>query len=244
MASLHTPTGAIHLLQIFGSSFLAILFLQSGIDKLIDYRNNLEWLKGHFAKSPLGGVVPILLKAITLLEVTAGALSAIGCIMLIVSRESTVAFYCAVLRTTNGKGIRWGSRACSLLLADAGHNLSARAELSSCLVRSCRSNTLFYFSLLTDHVSPIPPSYFLPIFGGKSQRSFPSSDSGSTSTSATPALESLSDAPVNPKITLVKSGSWPTSISTFARCRFTTIRNLLLPNPGASDSSLRTFALR
>src|SRR6266498_5151526 len=152
--------------------------------------------------------------------------------------------HCAVLRTTNGEGLRWGSRACSLLLADAGHNLSARAELSSCLVRSCRSNTLFYFSLLTDHVSPIPPSYFLPIFGGKSQRSFPSSDSGSTSTSATPALESLSDAPVNPKITLVKSGSWPTSISTFARCRFTTIRNLLLPNPGASDSSLRTFALR
>src|SRR6266511_1012199 len=151
--------------------------------------------------------------------------------------------YCAVLRTTNGKGIRWGSRACSLLLADAGHNLSARAELSSCLVRSCRSNTLFYFSLLTDHVSPIPPSYFLPIFGGKSQRSFPSSDSGSTSTSATPALDSLSDAPVSPEITLVKSGSWPTSIRTFARCRLTTVRNLLLPNPGASDSSFRTFAL-
>ena len=84
-------------MQIFTAAFLAILFLQSGIDKVIDYRSNLEWLKGHFAKSPLGGVVPTLLAAITILEVTAGALSAIGCIILIVSRESTVAFYGAVI---------------------------------------------------------------------------------------------------------------------------------------------------
>jgi len=85
------------LLQIFGSAFLAILFLQSGIDKIIDHRGNLDWLKGHFSKSPLGGVVSILLTAITILEVAAGALSAIGCIMLIVSRETTVAFYGAVI---------------------------------------------------------------------------------------------------------------------------------------------------
>jgi hypothetical protein len=96
MPSLHTLTGAIYLMQIFGSAFLAILFLQSGIDKIIDHRGNLEWLKGHFAKSPLAAVVPVLLTAITLLEVAAGALSAIGCLMLIVSRETTIAFYGAV----------------------------------------------------------------------------------------------------------------------------------------------------
>jgi hypothetical protein len=97
MAFLHTLTGAIYLLQIFGSAFLAILFLQSGIDKIIDHRGNLDWLKGHFSKSPLGGVVPILLTAITILEVAAGALSAIGCIILIVSRETTIAFYGALI---------------------------------------------------------------------------------------------------------------------------------------------------
>jgi hypothetical protein len=96
MPPLHSLTGAIYLTQIFGSALLAILFLQSGIDKVIDHRGNLEWLKGHFAKSPLSGVVPVLLTAITLLEITAGALSAIGCLMLIVSRETTVAFYGAV----------------------------------------------------------------------------------------------------------------------------------------------------
>jgi hypothetical protein len=96
MPALHTLTGAIYLTQIFGSAFLAILFLQSGIDKIIDHRGNLEWLKGHFAKSPLAGMVPVLLTAIALLELAAGALSAIGCLMLIVSRETTVAFYGAV----------------------------------------------------------------------------------------------------------------------------------------------------
>ena len=96
MLPLHTLTGAIYLTQIFGSALLAILFLQSGIDKVIDHRGNLEWLKGHFAKSPLAGLVPVLLTAITLLEVAAGALSAIGCLMLIVSRETTIAFYGAV----------------------------------------------------------------------------------------------------------------------------------------------------
>jgi hypothetical protein len=96
MSSLHTLTGAIYLLQIFGSAFLAILFLQSGIDKIIDLRGNLEWLKGHFAKSQLAGVVPVLLAAITILEVAAGGLSAIGCLILIVSRETTLAFFGAV----------------------------------------------------------------------------------------------------------------------------------------------------
>jgi len=110
MPSLHTLTGAIYLLQIFGSAFLAILFLQSGIDKVIDHRSNLEWLKGHFAKSQLAGVVSVLLAAITILEVAAGALSAIGCIMLIVSRETTIAFYGAVISAVALIALFFGQR--------------------------------------------------------------------------------------------------------------------------------------
>ena len=66
---------ATYLMQIFASAFLAILFLQSGIDKVVDHRGNFEWLKGHFAKSPLAGIVPALLICITILEVAAGVLS-------------------------------------------------------------------------------------------------------------------------------------------------------------------------
>ena len=97
MVALHTAAGAAYLMQIFASGFLGILFLQSGIDKIIDWRGNLEWLMGHFAKSPLAGIVPALLITIAILELAAGALSAVGCVFLIFSRDSTVAFYGAIV---------------------------------------------------------------------------------------------------------------------------------------------------
>jgi len=97
MPDLHTFAQAIYLMQICASAFLAILFLQSGIDKVVDRRGNLEWLKGHFAKSPLAGIVPALLTVITILEIAAGALSAIGCAAVILLHDSTLAFYGAVI---------------------------------------------------------------------------------------------------------------------------------------------------
>jgi hypothetical protein len=85
------------LLQLFVSLFLAILFLQSGVDKIVDRKGNLEWLKGHFAKSPLAGFVPLMVSAITIIEIAAGGLSAIGCALIIFSHDSAIAFYGAVI---------------------------------------------------------------------------------------------------------------------------------------------------
>src|SRR5437868_12325486 len=97
MHDLHTTAGAIYGMQVLTSAFLAILFLQSGIDKVVDRRGNLEWLKGHFAKSPLAGIVPALLTIITILETAAGAFSGIGCAAVILLHDSTLAFYGAVI---------------------------------------------------------------------------------------------------------------------------------------------------
>jgi len=97
MPALHTFAQATYLMQIFSAAFLAILFLQSGVDKVVDRRGNLEWLKGHFAKSPLAGIVPALLTIITILETAAGAFSGIGCAAVILLHDSTLAFYGAVI---------------------------------------------------------------------------------------------------------------------------------------------------
>ena len=97
-------------MQIFASGFLAILFLQSGIDKIIGRRGNLEWLKGHFAKSPLAGIVPALLTTITILEVAAGTLSVVGCVFMILSRDSTVAFYGAIVSAVAILALFFGQR--------------------------------------------------------------------------------------------------------------------------------------
>lgn len=60
--------------------FFAILFLQSGVDKLTDWKGNLDWLTGHFAKSPLKSVVPLLLATLTLAELVTGVLSGYGAV--------------------------------------------------------------------------------------------------------------------------------------------------------------------
>jgi len=101
---------ATYVMQIFTSAFVAILFLQSGIDKIVDRSGNLDWLKGHFAKSPLSGMVPALLTAITVLELAAGALSAVGCILVILLRDPTVGFYGAVLAAVAILALFFGQR--------------------------------------------------------------------------------------------------------------------------------------
>ena len=110
MAALHTLGNTLHLMQVLAAAFLAILFLQSGIDKIADRRGNLEWLKGHFAKSPLAGAVPALLTAITILELAAGVLSALGCVLLLLLRDSTVAFCGAIISAAAIIALFFGQR--------------------------------------------------------------------------------------------------------------------------------------
>src|SRR5256885_12957370 len=90
-------SGIEFLAQILVSAFLAILFLQSGIDKILDRQGNLQWLSGHFAKSPLAGFVPLLFTILTIIEVAAGALSGIGSLALLFMHNSTIAFCGAIV---------------------------------------------------------------------------------------------------------------------------------------------------
>ena len=66
------------LMRVLVSAFHAILFLQSGIDKIVDRKGNIAWLTGHFSKSPLASLVSPMVTVITLVEVAAGALSGVG----------------------------------------------------------------------------------------------------------------------------------------------------------------------
>ncbi len=77
--------------------FLIITFLQSGIDKIIDWKGNLGWLQGHFKDTPLKDLVSLLLATILLTEVAAGAICAVGLWRLIFIGEGTIALYGAIL---------------------------------------------------------------------------------------------------------------------------------------------------
>ncbi len=75
MQHLLTPITSLQLLSL---ALLAILFLQSGLDKVFNYKGNKEWLTGHFAKSPLKNMVGLMMPIITILEVAAGIFATIG----------------------------------------------------------------------------------------------------------------------------------------------------------------------
>jgi hypothetical protein len=85
------------LVRLAVAAFLAILFLQSGIDKIVDRKGNVAWLNGHFAKSPLASQVVPMLGVITVIEVAAGTLSAFGVPVLLFTGSRTMAALGALL---------------------------------------------------------------------------------------------------------------------------------------------------
>ena len=86
-----------HISKILLLAFLAITFIQSGLDKMVDWKGNLGWLKGHFSQTPFKNVVPLLLGIVLLLECVSGILAVAGAFQLLTSDTSSFAFYAAIL---------------------------------------------------------------------------------------------------------------------------------------------------
>ena len=73
--------------------FLAITFIQSGYDKVMDWSGNVTWLKEHFAKTRLKNHVPLALLNVLILELISGVLCIVGCIELLVNSGRTFGLY-------------------------------------------------------------------------------------------------------------------------------------------------------
>ena len=108
--NLRSPEWTLLILRLLVSAILAVLFLQSGLDKVIDRRGNRAYLDGVFAKSPLAGTVGPMFFVVTVLGVAAGALSALGLLMLLAMQDATVAFYGAVIAAANLVALFFGQR--------------------------------------------------------------------------------------------------------------------------------------
>ncbi|WP_421804490.1 DoxX family protein [Flagellimonas sp.] len=76
--------------------FLTIVFLQSGIDKLLNWKGNLSWLTGHFSKSLFKGSVPLLLAIILVMEMLSGILCGVGIFQFAIDGASAIGFYGAI----------------------------------------------------------------------------------------------------------------------------------------------------
>ena len=95
---------------LFITAFLGILFLQSGLDKVLDYKGNLDYFRDHFKNSPLASSVSLLLPSITLLEVATGVVSAWAFLQTLVTGQSPAAIFSPALAGASLLGLFFGQR--------------------------------------------------------------------------------------------------------------------------------------
>jgi len=99
-----------HLPLIFASIFVAILFTQSGLDKVFNFGGNMEWLKGHFSKTFLAPMTPMMVVTITILEVATGVGTAVGLVYFLATGVTTIIWYSAITGAAVFCGLFFGQR--------------------------------------------------------------------------------------------------------------------------------------
>jgi uncharacterized membrane protein YphA (DoxX/SURF4 family) len=80
-----------HAAEILVLLFLIITFLQSGIDKITDWKGNVDFITGHFKNSPLQKMVPLLLLTVLIFEIATSILMLIGGYYIFAEGDGTVA---------------------------------------------------------------------------------------------------------------------------------------------------------
>lgn len=88
-----------HLPTLLVCGFFAVLFLQSGLDKVFDRAGNLAWMTPHFEKSPFKGKVGFFLSLLTILELASGAACAAAVVSLLAGLDPSYSMYALGLAT-------------------------------------------------------------------------------------------------------------------------------------------------
>ncbi|MEO0058764.1 MAG: hypothetical protein RLZZ312_411 [Bacteroidota bacterium] len=86
----------INIASVLLLAFLAATFIQSGYDKTMYWKDNLAWLTGHFAKTPIKNMVPFSLFIILILELISGVFCLAGILQLMINNGRTFGLYGAV----------------------------------------------------------------------------------------------------------------------------------------------------
>ena len=95
---------------LFSALLVAILFIQSGLDKVFDWKGNLEWLTGHFSTTFLSRFVWIMLAKITVAELMTGFLAVAGIIYFFTAGSTLLIFYASIIGTASITALFFGQR--------------------------------------------------------------------------------------------------------------------------------------
>ena len=86
-----------HITEILLLAFLAITFLQSGLDKIFDWKGNVSWLKEHFSKTFMAKMVTFNVAIVLVFELVAAILCVLGVYQLIANNNKVFGLYGAIL---------------------------------------------------------------------------------------------------------------------------------------------------
>jgi len=78
-------------------AFLAIVFLESSIDKITNWKGNIKWMKPHFSKTILKNKVRFSLGIILFFEITTGILAILSILSILINQNTKIALITAVI---------------------------------------------------------------------------------------------------------------------------------------------------
>lgn len=107
---MHFEDIAKNLPALLSALLVAILFVQSGLNKVFDWKGNMEWLTGHFSKTFLSRFVWIMLAKLTVLELATGLMSGAGIVYFLLYGSTVVIFWAATLGAFTVIGLFFGQR--------------------------------------------------------------------------------------------------------------------------------------
>lgn len=95
---------------LFAALMVSILFIQSGLDKVFDWKGNVAWLTGHFSKTFLSRFVWLMLAQITVMELVTGFLAAAGIVYFLAAGSTILIFYASIIGIASITALFFGQR--------------------------------------------------------------------------------------------------------------------------------------
>ncbi len=107
---MQTDTIFANLPALLAAMLVSVLFIQSSLDKVFDFKGNVEWLTGHFSKTFLAGWVPLMVAKLAVLELATGLMSAAGIIYFLAAGSLVLIYWASVVGAVTVVGLFFGQR--------------------------------------------------------------------------------------------------------------------------------------
>jgi len=96
--------------QLCIGAFIAIVFLQSGLDKVFDWKGNHAWIKDHFKDTFLAAIVTPMLALVTIAELAAGLVAICGIYCLLFCQDGSCVYYAVIIGLASLLMLLFGQR--------------------------------------------------------------------------------------------------------------------------------------